>query len=192
MNGRHGPRVHGWFLALTLILLVAVSGAPGVQASVPALPLPGEIRALGNDWQMMGSARFRKYFINVYDGRLWVTAGAFDWQGVYALDLTYALDFKARDLAKRSVDEMRQIGEISDARLVEWEGVMRRAFPDVKAGDRLIGVNLPGRETRFYLNGKLFSTVPDPAFGRAFFGIWLDPRTSEPAFRKDLLAGAGA
>ena len=63
MNGRHGPRVHGWFLALTLILLVAVSGAPGVQASVPALPLPGEIRALGNDWQMMGSARFRKYFI---------------------------------------------------------------------------------------------------------------------------------
>jgi hypothetical protein len=66
---------------------------------------------------------------------------------------------------------------------------MRTAFPDLKAGDRLVGVNVPGRETRFYLNDKLFSTVPDPAFGPAFFGIWLHPRTSEPAFRQELLAG---
>ena len=110
-----------------------------------------------------------------------------DPQGLYALDLTYALPFKARDLAERSVQEMRRIGGVDADRLTRWGEVMQRAFPEIKAGDRLIGVNLPGRETRFYLNGKLFSTVPDPAFGPAFFGIWLDPRTSEPGFRRELL-----
>ncbi|MFZ5531954.1 MAG: chalcone isomerase family protein [Pseudomonadota bacterium] len=173
---------------LIVTMVIMMSGVPiSASATVPAASLPPEIQALGKDWQMQGSARFRKYLVNVYDGRLWTPAGRYDPQGLYALDLTYALAFKAKDLAARSVQEMQRIGEVDGDRLTQWGEVMRRAFPDIKAGDRLIGVNLPGRETRFYLNGKLFSTVPDPAFGPAFFGIWLDPRTSEPDFRRELL-----
>ena len=178
-------KIWPWIAAWFFLLAMAQAGA-----ALPIPPLPAEVRALGGDWQLQGSARFRKYLINVYDGRLWVSSGRFDPQGLYALDLTYDLAFKAKDLAARSVEEMRRIGETSDADLRRWDGVMRTAFPDLKAGDRLVGVNVPGRETRFYLNDKLFSTVPDPAFGPAFFAIWLHPRTSEPAFRRDLLAGS--
>ncbi len=173
-----------------IVAWLALSAMGNAGAVAPPPPLPAEVRALGGDWQLQGSARFRKYLINVYDGRLWVSAGRFDPQGLYALDLTYALAFKAKDLAARSVEEMRRIGETNEADLRRWDGVMRTAFPDLKAGDRLVGVNVPGRETRFYLNDKLFSTVSDPAFGPAFFAIWLHPRTSEPAFRRDLLAGS--
>ena len=178
-----------WLWMAAGLFLLAM-GQAGAASPIP--PLPAEVRALGEDWQLQGSARFRKYLINVYDGRLWVSAGRFDPQGLYALDLTYALAFKAKDLAARSVEEMRRIGETNDADLRRWDGVMRTAFPDLKAGDRLVGVNVPGRETRFYLNDKLFSTVADPAFGPAFFAIWLHPRTSEPAFRRNLLAGSSA
>lgn len=178
---------------LVVAMVIMISGVPTpASATVPEASLPPEIQALGKDWQLQGSARFRKYLVNVYDGRLWTPAGRYDPQGLYALDLTYALAFKARDLAERSVQEMRRIGGVDADRLTRWGEVMRRAFPEIKAGDRLIGVNLPGRETRFYLNGKLFSTVPDPAFGPAFFGIWLDPRTSEPGFRRELLKDASA
>jgi hypothetical protein len=176
-------------LVVSMLIMLAGVASPAV-ATLPAASLPPEIQALGNDWQLQGNARFRKYLVNVYDGRLWTAAGRYDPQGLYALDLTYALAFKAKDLADRSVQEMRRIGAVDADRLTSWGAVMRRAFPEIKAGDRLIGVNLPGRETRFYLNGKLFSTVSDPAFGPAFFGIWLDPRTSEPAFRRELLKQA--
>ena len=181
------------FTMLVVMLVLMVTGAPSPAiATLPAASLPPDIEALGQDWQLQGSARFRKYLVNVYDGRLWTPSGRYDPKGLYALDLTYALGFKAKDLAERSVQEMQRIGEVDGERLTQWGEVMQRAFPDIKAGDRLIGVNLPGRETRFYLNGKLFSTVPDPAFGPAFFGIWLDPRTSEPAFRRELLKEASA
>jgi hypothetical protein len=175
---------------LWIMMWLALLTMGHAEAVAPPSPLPAEVRALDGDWQLQGSARFRKYLINVYDGHLWVSSERFDPQGLYALDLTYALAFKAKDLAARSVEEMRRIGGTSEADLQRWGGVMHGAFPDLKTGDRLVGVNVPGRETRFYLNDKLFSTVPDPAFGPAFFAIWLHPRTSEPAFRRELLAGS--
>ena len=179
--------VRRWVVMMAGVLLLVISqvnGATSVQS------LPADIRTLNGEWPLQGSAHCRKYLINIYDGRLWVAAGRFDLQGLYALDLTYGLAFKAKDPAARSVQELQRIGAVNEDRLTQWGELMRRAFPDIKAGDRLIGVNLPERETQFYLNGKLFSTVSDPAFGSVFFGIWLDPRTSEPDFRRELLKGA--
>jgi hypothetical protein len=33
----------------------------------------------------------------------------------------------------------------------------------------------------------LLGTIDDPVFARAFFAIWLDPRTREPQLRNRLL-----
>jgi len=33
----------------------------------------------------------------------------------------------------------------------------------------------------------LIGEIPDAAFSRAFFSIWLDPRTAEPGLRAALL-----
>jgi len=57
----------------------------------------------------------------------------------------------------------------------------------VRKGDRITGVNLPPGIVRFYFNGQPIGEIDDPEFTRAFFGIWLDPRTSRPEFRKRLL-----
>jgi hypothetical protein len=43
----------------------------------------------------------------------------------------------------------------------------------------------------FLLNGQPAGEIRDPEFARLFFGIWLSPRTSEPAMRRALLAGRG-
>ena len=68
---------------------------------------------------------------------------------------------------------------------------MTRLFPDVRAGDRITGVHRPGTGARFFVNGRLQGELPDADFARLFFGIWLSPRTSEPALREALL-GPGA
>ncbi len=67
---------------------------------------------------------------------------------------------------------------------------MRRVFPDVEPGDRLLGVHRPGEGVAFFYNGQLRGEIRDPEFARLFFGIWLSPRSSEPAMRQALLGSA--
>ena len=64
---------------------------------------------------------------------------------------------------------------------------MRAIFPDVKKGDRITGVHLPPGTVRYFFNGRPIGDIADPEFARAFFGIWLDPRTSRRDFRSKLL-----
>ena len=65
--------------------------------------------------------------------------------------------------------------------------VDQSVFPDIRPGDRLVGLSIPGREARFYSQDRLLGAVPDPEFARAFFAIWLDERTSEPKLRARML-----
>ena len=64
---------------------------------------------------------------------------------------------------------------------------MARVFPDIKQGDSLIGVAVPGKEARFYSKDKFIASIADAEFTKAFFGIWLSERTSEPRMRERLL-----
>jgi len=67
---------------------------------------------------------------------------------------------------------------------------MRDAFPAVKTGDRISGVNRPGVGAQFLTNGQPTGDIRDVEFARLFFGIWLLPDTSEPRLRQALLAQA--
>jgi hypothetical protein len=64
---------------------------------------------------------------------------------------------------------------------------MTRLFPDVKAGDRITGVHRPGESAAFFVNGRAVGEVREARFASLFFGIWLSPRTSQPALRAALL-----
>ena len=46
-----------------------------------------------------------------------------------------------------------------------------------------------GYTLRFYYNGALYSEIQEPRLAAALFGLWLDPRTSEPEMRRRLLGG---
>jgi hypothetical protein len=63
---------------------------------------------------------------------------------------------------------------------------MAGLFPSVKPGDRIVGLQLSDR-ARFFYNDQSLGEINDAAFARAFFAIWLDPRTSEPSLRTALL-----
>jgi len=170
--------VRRWLAAALLVAGVA-------QAAAPALP--SAVLADTANLRPLGEARLRVLVWHVYDATLWAPARAFDAEGPFALDIRYAMDVRGADLAKRSVAEMRGLGYRDAAKLARWEEAMRGVFPDIRAGDRLVGVHVPGREARFYGAKDLIGVVADAEFARAFFAIWLDPGTSEPAMRRALL-----
>jgi len=166
-------------------LATALLLAGTAQAAAP--PLPPAVLADTANLRPLGESRLRVLVWHVYDAALWSASPVFDAEGPFALDIRYAMDVRGADLAKRSVEEMRRLGHRDAATLARWESAMRAVFPDIRAGDRLVGVHVPGREARFYGAKGLIGVVADAEFARAFFAIWLDPRTSEPAMRLELL-----
>lgn len=157
--------------------------APAAQAETAA-----ELTGL----TLRGQARFRFYGFTVYDIRLWSAeaVAAERWADTrLTLELEYLRGFSGKDIAQRSLQEMQRQAPISDAQSAAWLAAMQSAFPDVKTGDRLSGQHEPGVAASFYVNGQLRQRIPDAAFAKLFFGIWLSPKTSEPTLRQQLLGG---
>jgi Chalcone isomerase-like len=160
-----------------------------------ATDVPGEIQAEVPGLRWLGSARLSVWGFKVYDATLFVAPDfrADDFSRyAFALELRYLRDFRNEDITRRSIEEMRRQGSFSEAQAAQWTVALRKAFPDVRAGERITGVNVPSGAAagvRFVTNGKVSGEVRDAEFARWFFGIWLSPQTSEPAMRQALLTG---
>jgi hypothetical protein len=138
---------------------------------------------------LLGSGELRWFGLRIYQIALWSGQRPFDPAQPFALELTYQRSISRERLVEVSLDEMRRLfGErYSEAQFKQWQTVMRDAFIDVKAGDQLIGVSLPGIGCRFYNQERLLAEVRDVEFARAFFAIWLDPRSKDAQLRQHLM-----
>ncbi|WP_310492032.1 chalcone isomerase family protein [Dechloromonas sp.] len=155
-------------------LLLALAAAPSA-AFANTDPTAGLKR-----W---GNGEFRRFGFLVYEATLW--AGDDPQRPPLALRLDYKRTIAGAAIAEASVKEMRALGA-DEAALKRWGEQMTRIFPDVKAGDFIVGQYETG-VARFYFNGRLVGEVADADFARAFFGIWLDAKMSAPGLRAALL-----
>ena len=86
-----------------------------------------------------------------------------------------------------SVHEMANLDYVTPDQRTRWGALMARIFPDVRKGDRLTGVHTDDGVVRYFHNGRAIGSIDEPGFARAFFGIWLDPKSSRADFRRKLL-----
>lgn len=136
-------------------------------------------------WIRWGSGEMRWLGISLYQATLYV-AGNDAGQAPLALRLEYRRDIPGARLVQASMEEMRRLGA-DPARLPDWEAQLQRLFPDVRKGDTITGVRVPGRGVRFFHQDLLRGEVSDAEFGRWFFAIWLHPDSRSPALRSQLL-----
>jgi hypothetical protein len=178
--------------------LLVMAQSVDAQRELPAATIAPddtrpELKDLLPQSSLVGKGRLTFFGLQVYDARLWGVPGFkadnFSAQP-FALELSYLRDFSNKDVAERSITEMRRASTISDAKASEWIAEMMRAYPDLKKGDRVMGVHKPGLGAAFFVNGKATGEIRDAEFARLFFGIWLSPKTSEPKLRSALLVGA--
>lgn len=131
---------------------------------------------------------YYKGLIHAYDIALYSPDGAYDAEKVFALELVYQTDIEGKDIAEKSIEEMKGIQALDEEKSAEWLKKMEALFPNVKDGTSLVGVNLPGKGAVFFKDRAKIGEINDPEFAKAFFGIWLSPKTSEPKLRRKLLA----
>lgn len=173
------------FLPLVFAVMLAVTAASARALNAP--PLPPQVLELAPNLKVQGGGELTFFGISVYDGYYWSPTRGWSQDGPFALDLHYHRALDGAKIAERSVSEIAKLGYGTTEQRSRWAEEMRRMFPDVRRGDRLTGVNLPGGVVRYFLNGKSIGEIADPGFARAFFGIWLDPKTSQLDFRQLLL-----
>ena len=173
-------------------LLAAPASAILAQAPASADDLRPELNALLPQHRLMGKTRLTVWGFQVYDASFWAAPGfqpdSYARHG-FALELAYLRDFASKDIAERSLSEMRRSSDISESQGKIWASELQRLIPDVKKGDRVMGINRPGTSALLLVNSKMAGEIQDADFARLFFGIWLSPKTSEPKMRSALLAG---
>lgn len=174
-------------LACTALLAVALNGPVAHAMAERAPPLPPQAAAAAPSLKAQGGGLLRFFGLSIYDGWYWSPVRGWPHDGPYALDLHYHRNLEGRKIAERSIDEIVALGYGTDEARGRWALQMTRIFPDVRAGDRLTGVKTTSGSVRYFHNGKPIGEIADPDFAPAFFGIWLDPKSSRPDFRKKLL-----
>lgn len=174
-------------VALAALVLAMVLTTPASMATLVAPPLPPAITALAPSLRLQGGGELTYFGFSIYNGWYWSPVRGFSLEHPLALDLIYQRKLDGHAIAARSVEEIAKLGLGTEAQRGDWGEAMRRLFPNVVKGDRLTGISLPPGTTRFFLNGRPIGEIDDRDFTRAFFGIWLDPRTSRPEYRRQLL-----
>ena len=186
-----GKALRHFLLSGAMLLLGLIAVLPRAASANEA---PPHVRTQIADAALTGTGRYTWFAFHVYDGALYAPAGKYAAGRPFALELIYARSLKGADIAQRSIDEIAKLGIGSEAERAVWLAVLQKLFPDVAKNDRLTGVSLLSTAAAgtapaapFYFNGKPLGEITDPRLGQAFFAIWLDERTSAPAFRRKLL-----
>lgn len=173
--------------AQTALGLPAAGLAVSGQASSPVTSgsSGGYWRALVPDAIQVGQGEFRRFGFLIYEASLWAPDATYRTDGPFALRLRYARAITRDQIVDASLDQMRTIGSDVEA-YPQWKAQLESALSSVQAGDTLTGIHQPGQGAIIYKNGVRLGEL-DRALAGAFFSIWLDRNTTEPALRSALL-----
>jgi hypothetical protein len=171
---------NSFLVLLTFLTLIHVR-VPEVLAveNVAHKLLPGAVK--------IGEGHYSYLGWSIYDATLYGHSRPVGYDKPFALTLHYHLSAKGQDIAKRSIEGIRQQGFRDEFRLATWYRQMRRIFPDVQKGTRITGVYLPRAGVRFFHGNKEIGSIQDRQFSTLFFNIWLSETTSLKALRQKLL-----
>ena len=164
----------------TFLLLAMLWGLTPASFAVDALELPPHLSSA----KLQGSGRLTWWGLHIYDASFY-RVGSLS-SAEFALNMRYQKSFSGISIANRSVEEMKRIG-VPDMQANLWGRELSSFLPNVESGQTLTAIYTPKLGTIFYHDGKQIAQIPGSDFPKAFFGIWLDPKTSAPKLRSELL-----
>ena len=162
------------FLLCILVLLLIPSFANNAVEVPPPL----------SNAKLQGAGRLTWWGLHIYDASFY-RVGPLN-SSEFALDIRYQKSFSGNSIANRSAEEMKRIG-VPETQATLWGKELSSFLPNVESGQRLTAIYTPKVGTTFYHEGKQLAQISGTEFSKAFFGIWLDPKTSAPKLRAELL-----
>lgn len=138
------------------------------------------------DVREVGQGEGRRFVFHAYDAKLLAPQGTYSENKPFALTLTYRMQFSGKNIARESAAQMRRMRVASDSDINRWYQDMLDIFPNVKPGMSITGLRLKNGTTVFCTADGELGRISDPAFGKAFFSIWLGDGAESQSLRRQL------
>jgi hypothetical protein len=133
---------------------------------------------------LQGSGKFTFMGFQIYDAALYRSAKIPSTD--FALEIRYQKSLSGSTLNGRTIAEMKKLG-VPEEQVNAWGNDLAGFMPDIESGQSLTAVYNAKQGTIFIFEGKKIALMRGDDFAKAFFGIWLDPKTSVPKLRGSLL-----
>ena len=148
-------------------------------------------------WRRVGEATLTWGPFTVYTSQLRTPDGRYDGpQQDRALIITYQRAIDSDELVAATREQWQAQGILQqEPRSEAWLSMLQGLWPDVAAGTQLAFV-VSGGEGQFWYRASAAQPAFTPlgprqsaAFSTRFLAIWLDPRTTYPELRQQLIGG---
>lgn len=140
-----------------------------------------------SDLQLIGQAKLRVWFWDVYESALYSPNGVYQ-AGSYpqALEIKYLRDIAAADLIDATREQWQRLTLWSE-QSQQWLDALSDIWPDIRRGDTLVIKVDQQHISHFYHNGDLIGQINETAFADSFLSIWLSEDTEYPKLRAQLI-----
>ncbi len=177
---------------ILIMMLLQISHA---HADFAAPTMPSIITTEWQKVEMLGTTKFKRFGIHIYDASLWSIADPVSDDvsedsklgRATALCIQYARNISADKLLSSTYKQWLHLGFADQYPLDAWLQTLEKLWPNVKPGDNLIFIASTDGINRFYSRDKYLGSISDTRFSSAFLDIWLSPDAKYQKHRKELL-----
>lgn len=183
------------------IILAGLAGLATVAAAdareCKGVDFPEHVQVNGTDLTLNGLGMRKATFlkVSVYVGALYVTRTSHDPQALIdpaapaELTLHFVRNVGADDLRKAWKEGFERVAKDQMAALGARITQLNSWMSDIKTGQRLTFVRLPGTGIQVIFNGAVKGTITGDDFSRAFISIWLGTEPPNSELKAGLLGG---
>lgn len=183
-------------------LLAGLAGLAVVAAAdareCKGVDFPEHVQVNGTDLTLNGLGMRKATFlkVNVYVGALYVTRASHDPQPLIdpgapaELTLHFVRNVGADDLKKAWKEGFERVAKDQMASLGARVTLLNSWMSDIKTGQRITFVRIPGTGIQVSFNGAVKGTITGDDFSRALLSIWLGKEPPNSELKEGLLGGA--
>jgi Chalcone isomerase-like len=184
-------------VALASLLLLSSLGAAAAK-ECKGVDFPEHVQVKGTDLALNGLGMRKATFlkVNVYVAALYVTRPSREPQPLIdpatpaELTLHFVRNVSVGDLRNAWKEGFERVAKDQMATLGARVTMLNSWMSDIKTGQRLDFVRLPGTGIQVSLNGAVKGTITGDDFSRAFVSIWLGSEPPNAELKSGLLGGA--
>jgi hypothetical protein len=179
----------------SLLLLSSLGAADARECK--GVDFPDHVQIKGTDLTLNGLGMRKATFlkVSVYVGALYVTRTSHDPQPLIdpstpaELTLHFVRNVGVGDLRNAWKEGFERVAKDQMATLGARVNQLNTWMSDIKTGERLDFVRLPGTGIQVSFNGAVKGTITGDDFSRAFVSIWLGPEPPNAELKSGLLGG---
>lgn len=181
-------------LAVLIVSVLLMSFSLG-DKEIGGINMPETIQAGDDTLELNGVGIRTKYFLKLYVGGLYLNTKSTDSKKVLDADEPMAIRLHiissmiTSDKMEESTREgfENSMGGNTDALKGEIELFIDIFKKEIVEGDTFNMVYVPGRGLEVYKNDKLETTIENPKFKKALFGIWLGEDPAQSSLKEGMM-----